>query len=249
MHELSLITEDIQRSQQRVSIETSNGFASQQKTLDQLLQHMYQLQEGQEHTNKTLQDLGNAIVTHRASTQSFGRNVFANKRGLGTSSDGTRIDYPYQGMPSRTISIKVRRLRGPSCLMCSCICHLRQQLETPPLLNRVIGSLFVGYTSVPVLMSRCNNPTCNRNSDASISATYMFPQWFWYRVLSMTLLYTRRDGLEFNIRMYRVDADYSPIFQYATTGNVSGMKALLRNGEASPFVIGKEVQMSPLIAS
>ena len=249
VQELCLATESVQSSQQRSFFETSKNLASHQETLDQLFLQLSRLQEGHQHTHRALQELENTVITHRVSTQTADRYTAKNEKQLEASSDDRRMGYGSQQVPVDTLSVKVRQLRGLSCSICSCNCHSRQQATTPPLFDRVIGSLFVGYTNVPVLAPRCNNSACNRNSNTLVTATYIFPRWFWHRILSIMIFYTQRGGLEFNLRIYQVYTGYGAIFQYAASGDVAGMKALFRSGEVSPFAIDIVSQACPLYVS
>jgi ankyrin repeat protein len=117
---------------------------------------------------------------------------------------------------------------------CSCVCHKRAHHRTPARLNRALGSLFVGYTSLPFLSPPCNEKRCRKRSSPSVRVNYYFPPWFAMRAL-VFMATQFNTGPEFLLRVTRICPPNAEIFFFAETGNVEGMKSLFQKGFASPY--------------
>jgi hypothetical protein len=117
---------------------------------------------------------------------------------------------------------------------CNCVCHKRQYFKSPQILNRLVGSLFIGYSGLPIATPQCTEYSCQRRSAPSTQISYCFPSWFLKRQLSLSILYTPLDGPIVSLRIPRLVSPTSKIFDYALLGNVAGMKFLFKEGLASP---------------
>ncbi len=130
---------------------------------------------------------------------------------------------------------------------CKCCCHQKYSKRSPRLVDRIVGTLFTGYSGIPGLGPRCNVHSCVHSCpspDAMLSLTYFFPTWFISGAITMALKKTTRGF--YNIRVIRYVSYSSPIFQYAYQGDISGMKALLKGRLGSPFDVTPETQRSLL---
>jgi ankyrin repeat protein len=75
--------------------------------------------------------------------------------------------------------------RGRSSLCgsdCLCNCHSQRQQKhvRQQLLGNFVGflgSLFVGYTGLPVSRTRCDVSNCFENKTTNVEVTYLFPSW------------------------------------------------------------------------
>lgn len=130
---------------------------------------------------------------------------------------------------------------------CKCCCHQKYSKRSPRLADRILGTLFTGYSGVPGLAPRCNVLICVHSCpspDAMLALTYFFPAWFISGAITLALKQTTR--VFYNIRVLRYVSYSSPIFQYAYQGDLSGMKALLKGRLGSPFDVTPETQRSLL---
>ena len=66
---------------------------------------------------------------------------------------------------------------GRCNLFCKCCCDKKRQSRTPNFLDKIIGSLFVGYTDLPRLLQTCNVPECRKQSCLEARIFYSFPGW------------------------------------------------------------------------
>ena len=62
---------------------------------------------------------------------------------------------------SSAIGIRVKKSIGPVCRPgCQCLCHSERKSQTSGYLDGVVGRLFLGYSGLPLLNSRCDSSTC-----------------------------------------------------------------------------------------
>jgi hypothetical protein len=133
------------------------------------------------------------------------------------------------------VFVKTSHYWGSPCRPgCNCVCHKRQYFKSPQILDRLIGSLFIGYSGLPIATPQCTEYSCQRRSAPSTQISYCFPSWFLKRQLSLSILFTPLDGPIISLRIPRLVSPSSKIFDYALLGNVAGMKFLFKEGLASP---------------
>jgi ankyrin repeat protein len=116
---------------------------------------------------------------------------------------------------------------------CSCLCHRRTHLQSPQLLNDLLGALSVNFTGIPYISVPCNEKMCKPRTSATARLTYQFPSWLLSRALTLLVDANRVNGPEMQLRTLRVIPSNSPIFRMALAGDVEGMKSLFSQGKAS----------------
>jgi hypothetical protein len=115
-------------------------------------------------------------------------------------------------------------------LACSCACHYKYSARTPKLLDRAIGSIFVGYQGNPQGSFACDSKECIRQSlkHSLSSVTYMFPSWWMWRwAISFKV------APEYQLRVLRVRAKTDPIFKALSALKLRTVRNMLQDGEAS----------------
>ncbi|KAL2038039.1 hypothetical protein N7G274_009259 [Stereocaulon virgatum] len=118
---------------------------------------------------------------------------------------------------------------------CICSCHKHRRLSTPRLLDRFLGTLFIGYSGSPLLSQKCDQIFCCGQKNSSTTLIYQFPRWFVIsRLIQLKAIVTAMYGPELSLRFNRVVDGKALVFYYATTGDVSKMKRLFEQGRASP---------------
>ena len=117
---------------------------------------------------------------------------------------------------------------------CSCICHSIYRYKSPGLLERLIGSLFVGYTDLPTSTPKCDSKTCMDKASRNIRISYAFPFWFIRRTIEI-IASDSINGPSFGLSLRtRVDPSTGVnIISLAHNGNISGMISLLGERRAS----------------
>ena len=130
-----------------------------------------------------------------------------------------------------------RKTSANCTYLCSCKCHRLGGFRTPEILRSIVGSIFIDYSGIPVLNSKCDNTACvNANGQSSLRISYYFPRWFLSRMVSAILSYNLRDGPELShLRTPRVRPVDAAIFVTAREGDVVKMRRLFKERSASPF--------------
>jgi hypothetical protein len=124
----------------------------------------------------------------------------------------------------------------PTCRpWCSCKCHVRRSMRTPEAMTGFLGSLFVGYSGVPVLTQPCTERQCRRRSSLRVIASYQFPQWVWGRALFAAVASSRMTGPEMLIRVQNKIPFASETYQFCLNGNVTSLQRHFDHGLASPY--------------
>lgn len=122
----------------------------------------------------------------------------------------------------------MRFLRRSICEpRCRCRCHKQTRVQTPQRLQSVLGTSFIGYTSLPIVTPQCDNGSCKRPSEGFLQINYFFPGWFAARIISMTLRFQVNTGPEMSFRILNVRSRYASIFQYASAGDAKAVDMLL----------------------
>ncbi|KAL8804022.1 MAG: hypothetical protein Q9182_002813 [Xanthomendoza sp. 2 TL-2023] len=137
------------------------------------------------------------------------------------------------------IRIRAFDYRKNGCVdYCSCRCHQVHALQSPGVLKRFLGSLFVGYNGIPSLTPQCTEKNCRRRLTPTIRVSYYFPDWMMKRMLRFALSVDTADGIKVSLRAPQVVPDNSAVFECAVKGDLAGMSLLFDQGFASPFDVG-----------
>ena len=126
---------------------------------------------------------------------------------LGTSPlrDGTSGISHLSESASQSQMLTLRLTEGPCYkLRCGCSCHQRRRLQSPSLLDRLLGSLFVGYVGFPRLLSRCEASSCCVSSTTQIYVSYVFPGWLLKFSLLTKIKLSMMEGPELLIRCLHI---------------------------------------------
>jgi len=145
------------------------------------------------------------------------------------------------------IGIRTAHFSRSACRpWCSCRCHIQRQWQSPSPFNRLLGSLFVGYSGLPIARLDCDERSCQLQSQPIIYVSYFFPPWFLARAMSMVLSSTRLAGPTVSLKVQRTIAGNSDIFTFAKLGDVDKMRSLFEQGLASPHDVHFDSGLTPL---
>ena len=139
-------------------------------------------------------------------------------------------------MMSQTLGFRVTKSVGPVCRPgCFCICHSVRKSDTSGYFERIIGRLFVGYSGLPLLNSRCDSVRCRRSQTPNVSAEYWFPLGFcWSQMICLELGFQPNIGPQWELSTLRRVPDSAQCVKYALGGDIEGLKGLFQQGMASP---------------
>jgi hypothetical protein len=118
---------------------------------------------------------------------------------------------------------------------CSCCCHGQQSVKFPRAVRNILGSLFVGYSGIPILTRACNEKSCQKRSSPSLNVSYYFPTWFLSRVLNVTATFTSFKGPQVQLNMPRMVGWAHPLWRHAHLDDVHSIQILFTNNLASPY--------------
>ena len=118
---------------------------------------------------------------------------------------------------------------------CLCTCHGNCRYKSPGALKELVGSLFIGYTGLPMLARKCNLYTCVNRSSRNIWVSYTFPTWFVKKTFDFIAKSSVVSGLRFELTLRnRIDASIGVnIISLAHNGNIHGIVNLLKEGKGS----------------
>lgn len=141
---------------------------------------------------------------------------------------------PTQPAPTIRVQTSIQR----SCTgLCKCICHRPTTLTSPEWLKGLVGLLFIGYTGSPLLnvyARPCSENLCRKNKNSLLKVNYLFPSWFFPRMISLRDRWNPTDGHLLTVRTPRVVSN-TPIWATITSGNLAQLQMLFAQGNASPF--------------
>lgn len=138
-------------------------------------------------------------------------------------------------LENQAIGVRVRRSLSLHCRPdCTCSCHSEHTSNTPGYLDRIMGRLFLGYSGIPSLITRCDSSICQRSQSPSVSAEYWFPLGFcWSQIVRFELGYQSQLGPQFGLTTLRRVPDSALCVKFALEGDIDGLKKLFRHGMAS----------------
>ena len=136
-----------------------------------------------------------------------------------------------QAIIFRTVSSK------PCGPFCSCVCHKVKQFRSPGLFDRLLGSFFIGYDSLPLVAKPCNSSHCARGNVSRTVVSYMFPRWF---LNCIVMLQTRPPTPEPVLRILKIRPNNSEIFKALRSQDISRIRRMIVDGEASVRDVNEE---------
>ena len=125
---------------------------------------------------------------------------------------------------------------GKKCpLWCSCACHSPMTFSLLSRFGTVSGSL----SSLPWLRRNCTEYSCKGPRYVFDSIVYQFPNWFWGRLIEVTMKSSPVCGPEINIRFHRAVMP-SSLYLFAFHGDTDKVKSLFTEGAASPWDVNNQ---------
>jgi hypothetical protein len=133
-----------------------------------------------------------------------------------------------------SFKLEFSRFQKKSCSrLCSCACHYRSRYRSPLIATQILGSLFIGLSSLPFVAPRCTETSCTQRSPFSATFTYQFPSWLIARVVSLIFITTAAGDPAACVKIRHVNRDFK-IFRMASIGDVTGIQSLLKQKLAHP---------------
>ena len=118
---------------------------------------------------------------------------------------------------------------------CRCSCHNIRSFRSPSLFHEAIGKLFIGYSGCPLgALRRCTDTSCLSQSTYRACVHYIFPSWFFAKVLSIILKSDFHSEINMSLTVRHVVSKGAEIFRLVTLDDVDGLRRLFSMGLASP---------------
>lgn len=137
---------------------------------------------------------------------------------------------------NNTVCIRTEMRPYGSCkIWCSCCCHAQHSVRFPRVLKNMMGSLFIGYSGLPILTAPCSEKTCSKRSSPSMHVSYYFPTWFLSRVLNFNASFNAFKGPQLNLHVPRLVGWSHPLWRLAHADQVISIQKLFDENLASPF--------------
>ena len=223
IQEVGRIIAEVQTNNAEINDTWDQRLPQQESTMRQPHGRLFEAQR-QVHVNLNETEAGRLAQT----AHSLLSPATSRPRGVGTSLIQSAISSSFQPTWSLTCWQCSR--------VCSCKCHEhRSNSRSPVLLDRFIGTLFLGYLGLPRLAEACDNARCSQRSNPSVLIVYFFPAWLLARAMIILMNFSLASRPELLIRVPRVLDANASIFQYSHAGDVNGIKRLFERGLSSPF--------------
>ena len=256
----------VQLDLQKVSIVTTQASeknsAFQDRISQGLLEHQDLLAQNLEQSRTRVDDrldrLEQLLLEQKAMMQAcshppmlgdFSQTLRQRRKQLYGPSSGAhaRENVSQAGRHVSGICVQALQYKGTMCRPgCPCACHCRLEVQSPGMVGRFLGKLFVGYAGLPLVSRRCTTDACRRQQAPHVSIQYWFPLWFLAQILRLQLSYQPRFGPQIQLTTLRRVPDSAPCIAFAIAGNIEGLKALFTQGLASPYDVSESRGLSVL---
>lgn len=169
----------------------------QMQTLETRVRQVLEGKHYSEYGFKTLRDSSSGLDSRISTGISSGTNSGSTAANPAVKADlkhtftTTEVTRPLRPPPFGDVQLDLA-LNQRWNTSCRCSCHIEYYMKSPRFLNRVLGSLFIGYCAIPRLLTgSCDNTGCANHSTATVKLNYRFPYWALWRVISVTLAYNQ----------------------------------------------------------
>ncbi|KAK4693752.1 hypothetical protein P7C71_g3701, partial [Lecanoromycetidae sp. Uapishka_2] len=126
---------------------------------------------------------------------------------------------------------------------CNCSCHIKRALNSPWLINTLLGELNIYWRS------QKSEVRCNCSGHKGVAVIYRFPQYLLQRYISIILQTTYLDGPELVLRVPRVLPWTHLLWRYSVCGDLMAIKRMYADRIASPYDVDPAGRNALLYAS
>lgn len=153
---------------------------------------------------------------------------------------------PKDGSP---IAILVSRL-GSTRVVCRQDCrgvyHTRHNVQALPILERIVGRLFLGYSGSSIYQQQCDVTTCRQRGIASTQLTYFFPELYVDKAVSVTVINSMFSTPSLNLKIRKSASETNRLFALSRCEGVDSIRELFERREASPDDVDHRRGWTPL---
>jgi hypothetical protein len=179
-------------------------------------------------------------TTTTETAQAFTNPVAPSSRG--EARDAERLSSSVITTSSTTIStesvsrlkLEFSRFQKRGCVPeCECTCHQRRRYRSPSFAQKVLGELFIGFSTLPLLSSRCSDDRCTQRSPFSATLTYYLPTFFLKKMVSLVLITTSQGDPAACIKVRPLSSDFS-IYRAVEGNDLQAVRKMVDNRSAHP---------------
>jgi hypothetical protein len=108
------------------------------------------------------------------------------------------------------LKLEFSRFQKRGCLpACECSCHRRRRYRSPSFAQKVVGELFIGFSSLPLLSKSCEDPRCVQRSPFSATFTYHLPTLLFSKMISLIYITTSQGDPAACIKVRPLSTDFT----------------------------------------
>ncbi|KAF3191327.1 hypothetical protein TWF225_001468 [Orbilia oligospora] len=220
----------LQQSFQYLALENRNGISqiiSSQNSLHK------RVDDFQQNTGNQLQLIPTQTVPAIGGTPHASATIPPTSSPQITSSYNTSITKYRRDSVILPLSISSEGLCDP---LCKCVCHRRRNIQSPSILSKLVGDLFIGYNGIPSISPSCTIRNCSRDRSGNVRVQYAFPKWLLTRMLSVYVRVSQCPEIlikTWNVRCFDYPNSGENPFHMALTADLEGLSRLFQEGKAS----------------
>ena len=237
--------QDVQYTTQQVQAQISQTMVSQGESLEKRLTSIIEAQqriivEQQQRFHERLQKVEESIEESSVTSVKPSGDTLAIRHSRREPSSDLFAGDSFS-------ALKMRFLRQTKCEQwCDCRCHTYKRASATQGLQSILGTLFLGYTGLPIVTPECSNSRCRRCSESYVQFNYFFPSWFLTWAVSAAIRTSGSKIPEIKLRVLNLRGTYEKVFQSAISGDADSIQFLFKTGRASVRDISDDSGHSPL---
>jgi len=116
---------------------------------------------------------------------------------------------------------------------CECTCHQRRRYRSPSFAQKVLGELFIGFSSLPLLSKPCSDGRCTQRSTFSATFTYYLPTFLLSKMISLILITTSQGDPAACIKVRPISSDFS-LYRAVERNDLRTIRTMMGNRLAHP---------------
>ena len=132
------------------------------------------------------------------------------------------------------LKLEFSRFQKRGCVPeCECKCHQRRRYRSPSFIQKILGELFIGFSNLPLLSTRCSDDRCTQKSPFSATLTYYLPTLFLKKMVSLVLITTSQGDPAACLKVRPLSSDFS-IYRAVENKNLQAVRKMVDSRQSHP---------------
>jgi len=132
------------------------------------------------------------------------------------------------------LKLEFSRFQKRGCVpQCECTCHQRRRYRSPSFAQKVLGEVFIGFSTLPLLSKPCSDDRCTQRSPFSATLTYYLPTFFLKKMVSLVLITTSQGDPAACVKVRPLSSDFS-IYRAVEGNDLQGVRKMVDSRLAHP---------------